>query len=41
VTDRAGKPPIDSRSMGLLVVAAIVIIVIFLRWGRYLVWGAR
>jgi len=35
------KPPIDSRLVGLLVVAAIVLIIILVRWGRYIPWGAR
>jgi hypothetical protein len=35
------KPPIDSRLVGLLVVAAIVLVIILLRWGRYIPWGAR
>jgi hypothetical protein len=35
------KPPIDSRLVGLLVVAAIVLVIILLRWGHYIPWGAR
>ena len=35
------KPPIDSRLVGLLVVAAIVLVITLLRWGRYIPWGAR
>lgn len=35
------KPPIDSRLVGLLIVAAIVLIIILVRWGRYIPWGAR
>ena len=35
------KAPIDSRSMGLLVVAAILLLIILLRWGNYIVWSAR
>lgn len=33
------KPPIDSRLAGLLIVAAIILVIILLRWGRYLAWG--
>lgn len=39
--DQEEKPPIDSRLVGLLVVAAIVLIIILVRWGRYIPWGAR
>jgi hypothetical protein len=35
------KPPIDSRLVGLLIVAAIVLVIILVRWGRYIPWGAR
>jgi hypothetical protein len=35
------KAPIDSRGMGLLVVAAIILAIILLRWGGYIVWSAR
>lgn len=35
------KPPIDSRLIGLLIVAAIVLIIILVRWGQYIPWGAR
>lgn len=35
------KPPIDRRLIGLLIVAAIILIIILLRWGRYSPWGAR
>jgi len=37
----ASKPPIDSRGVGLLVVAVILLAVILFRWGHYLAWGAR
>ncbi len=39
--DEDDKPPIDSRLVGLFVVAAIVLIVILVRWGRYIPWGTR
>ncbi|MDT8070038.1 MAG: hypothetical protein ROO76_17880 [Terriglobia bacterium] len=35
------KPPLDSRLAGLLVVAAIVLVIILVRWGHYIPWGAR
>ncbi len=35
------KPPIDSRLVGLLIVAAIVLAIILVRWGHYIPWGAR
>jgi hypothetical protein len=35
------KPPVDSRILGLLIVAAIVLIIILVRWGRYIPWSAR
>ena len=35
------KPPIDSRLVGLLIVAAIILAIILLRWGRHIPWGAR
>ncbi len=35
------KPPIDSRLVGLLVVAAIILIIILVRWGRFIPWSAR
>ncbi len=35
------KPPIDSRLVGLLIVAGIVLVIIILRWGHYIPWGAR
>ncbi len=35
------KLRIDSRLVGLFIVAAIVLIIILVRWGRYIPWGAR
>jgi hypothetical protein len=35
------KLPVDSRGMGLLVVAAIILAIILFRWGGYIVWSAR
>ncbi|MGE5110800.1 MAG: hypothetical protein ACM3JB_08090 [Acidobacteriaceae bacterium] len=35
------KPPVDSRLVGLLIVAAIVLVIILVRWGRFIPWGAR
>ncbi len=35
------KPPIDSRLVGLLVVAAIVLVIILMRWGHFIPWSAR
>jgi hypothetical protein len=35
------KPPIDSRLVGLLIIATIVLAIILMRWGHYIPWGAR